>query len=91
MFLGAQATQLVQQAKHIHVTALVLPLTACSLLPLEPPEEPTERTPSPGMTNGPTGDPSDYVASCTDEGRPQTLRTWRACAWLTLRSSTSGR
>lgn len=53
------------------VGALVLPLAACSLLPLGP-GEPTDGEPSSGMTNGPDGDPADYLATCTGEGRLQT-------------------
>lgn len=51
--------------------ALVLPLAACSLLPLGP-GEPTDAEPTAGMTNGPDGDPADYTATCTGEGRLQT-------------------
>lgn len=53
------------------LAALVMPLAACSLLPLQP-DEPTERVPSAETTNGPSGDTSDFAATCTGEGRLQT-------------------
>ena len=60
--------------------ALALPLAACSLLPsgLEEPTDDgpsagsSETEPSAGATNGPTGDPADFAATCTGEGRLQT-------------------
>lgn len=53
------------------LSALALPLAACSLLSPGL-EEPTNGEPSAGATNGPTGDPADFTATCTGEGRLQT-------------------
>lgn len=62
------------------LSALALPLAACSLLPLgtgeptdgEPSSGTTQGDPSAGATNGPTGDAVDFAATCTGEGRLQT-------------------
>ncbi len=62
------------------LSALILPLAACSLLSLdlgeptdgEPSAATTQGDPSAGATDGPTGDEADFAATCTGEGRLQT-------------------
>lgn len=53
------------------LAALILPLAACSLLPTES-EETTTGPPTAHSTDGPSGDPAGFTATCTGEGRLQT-------------------
>ena len=72
---GGGGANRVRHAAAALLAALVLPLAACSVFPLGQGEEPTtppERTPSAATTDGPAGDPDDYAATCTGEGRLQT-------------------
>lgn len=53
------------------LAVLLLPLAACSLLPTES-GDPRTGPPPARSTDGPSGDPADFAATCTGEGRLQT-------------------
>ena len=81
------------------LSALILPLAACSLLSLdlgeptdgEPSAATTQGDPSAGATDGPTGDEADFAATCTGEGRLQTSGSTQGTDHETQNATTAPR